>query len=168
MIDVASNEIVARGLSMPHSPRWYRDRLWVLNSGTGEFGSIDLASGKFEPLAFCPGYLRGMSFVGKYAIVSLSKPRHDTFHGLPLDERLAQHGAEPQCGLQVIDLETGTVAQWLRLNGELVTELYDTAVLPGTRQPMAVGFQTNEIERLVVIDNASEDQPPDRLAGMSD
>lgn len=157
VVDVASNEIVAGGLSMPHSPRWYRDRLWVLNSGTGEFGSIDLDSGKFEPLAFCPGYLRGMSFVDKYAVVSLSKPRHDTFHGLPLDDELAKHGAEPQCGLQVIDLETGTVAHWLRLNGELVTELYDTAVLPGTRQPMAVGFQTNEIERLVVIDNADPD-----------
>ena len=152
VIDVQSNEIIARGLSMPHSPRWYRDRLWVLNSGLGELGSIDLDTGKFEPIAFCPGYLRGMTFVGKYAIVSLSKPRHDSFHGLELDDRLQQRGAEPQCGLQVIDLETGTIAHWLRLNGELVTELYDTVVLPGVRQPMAVGFQTNEIERLVLIE----------------
>lgn len=51
VIDVASNETVAHGLSMPHSPRWYRDRLWVHNSGTGEFGTIDLDSGKFQPVA---------------------------------------------------------------------------------------------------------------------
>ena len=38
VIDVESNEVVCRGLSMPHSPRWYRDRLWVLNSGHGQFG----------------------------------------------------------------------------------------------------------------------------------
>jgi uncharacterized protein (TIGR03032 family) len=152
VIDVASNEIVASGLSMPHSPRWYRSQLWVHNSGTGEFGTIDLDTGTFQAVAFCPGYLRGLSFVGKYAVVTLSKPRHSSFHGLPLDEQLEKRKAEPQCGLQIIDLTTGTIAHWLRLDGTLVTELYDSVVLPGVRQPMAVGFQSNEIERLMLID----------------
>ena len=152
VVDVASNEIVARGLSMPHSPRWYRDRLWLVNSGTGEFGSVDLVTGKFEPVAFCPGYLRGLAFIGDYAVVTLSKPRHVTFHGLALDDRLHERGAEPQCGLQVIDVRSGTVAHWLRLDGTLVTELYDAVILPGVRQPMALGFKTNEIERLLLVD----------------
>lgn len=156
VVDVASSEIVARGLSMPHSPRWYRGRLWLLNSGTGEFGSVDLASGKFEPIAFCPGYLRGLAFLGDFAIVTLSKPRHATFHGLPLDERLHERGAEPQCGLQVIDMRNGTIAHWLRLDGTLVTELYDAIVLPNVRQPMAIGFKTNEIERLLLVDEAGQ------------
>jgi uncharacterized protein (TIGR03032 family) len=151
VIDVAANEIVARGLSMPHSPRWYRNRLWLLNSGTGEFGHLDVSTGRFEPIAFCPGYLRGLGFVGDYAVVTLSKPRHVTFLGLPLDYRLKQRGAEPQCGLQVIDLRTGTIAHWLRLDGSLVTELYDVVVLPAVRQPMALGFKTNEIERLLLV-----------------
>lgn len=137
---------------MPHSPRWYRNQLWVHNSGTGEFGTIDLNTRKFQPVAFCPGYLRGLAFVGDYAVVTLSKPRHSSFHGLSLDEQLEQRKAEPQCGLQIIDLNTGTIAHWLRLDGTLVTELYDSVVLPGIRQPMAVGFQTNEIERLMLID----------------
>ena len=33
LIDVDSNEIIARGLSMPHSPRWYRNKLWLLGIG---------------------------------------------------------------------------------------------------------------------------------------
>lgn len=156
VLDVPSGEVVASGLSMPHSPRWYRDRLWVLNSGTGEFGHIDLPSGKFQAVAFCPGYLRGLSFAGDYAVVTLSKPRHVTFHGLPLDDRLQQRGAEPQCGLQIIDLRSGTIAHWLRIDGTLVTELYDSVVLPGVRQPMAVGFKTNEIERLLLVDEVGE------------
>ena len=41
VIDVASGEIVASGLSMPHSPRLYDGKLWLLNSGTGEFGTVD-------------------------------------------------------------------------------------------------------------------------------
>ena len=153
VLDVASGEAVCTGLSMPHAPRWYRDRLWVLNSGTGEFGHVDLASGRFEPIAFCPGYLRGLSFHGDYAIATLSKPRHLTFQGLPLNDRLGQKGAEPQCGLQIIDLRSGSISEWLRLDGTLVTELYDSVVLPGVRQPMAVGFKTTEIERLMLIED---------------
>lgn len=151
VVDVTSGEIVCRGLSMPHSPRWYQGRLWVLNSGTGELGHIDLPSARFEPVAFCSGYLRGLAFCGPYAVVTLSKPRHVSFSGLELDERLPQRGAEPQCGLQVIDLRSGVIAHWLRLDGTLVTELYDVVLLPGARQPMAVGFQTNEIERLLLV-----------------
>lgn len=152
VVDVATSEIVARGLSMPHSPRWYRDRLWLVNSGTGEFGHIEMDSGRFESIAFCPGYLRGLAFVGDYAIITLSKPRHSTFHGLALDDQLATRGAEPQCGLQVIDVRTGTIVHWMRVDGPLVTELYDAVVLPGVRQPMALGFKTNEIERLILVD----------------
>ncbi len=152
VIDVASGEAVCTGLSMPHSPRWYRNQLWVLNSGSGEFGQVDLATGRFQPIAFCPGYLRGLSFHGDYAIATLSKPRHLTFQGLPLQDRLNQKGAEPQCGLQIIDLRTGSISEWLRLDGTLVTELYDSVVLPEVRQPMAVGFKTTEIERLMLIE----------------
>ena len=153
IIDVDSNEIIARGLSMP---RWYRGQLWLHNSGTGEFGTVDLYTGKFQSVAFCPGYLRGLTFAGDYAVVTLSKPRHSSFQGLSLDALLEQRKAAPQCGLQIIDLNTGAIAHWLRLDGTLVTELYDSAVLPGVRQPMAIGFQTKEIERLMLIDQEGE------------
>ena len=53
VIDCQSNEIIARGLSMPHSPRIHNGNLLLLNSGTGHFGRLDSAKGKFEPLAFC-------------------------------------------------------------------------------------------------------------------
>ncbi|MGO4843683.1 DUF4915 domain-containing protein, partial [Rhizobiaceae sp. 2RAB30] len=61
VIDVASNEIVAEGFSMPHSPRLYDGRLWLLNSGAGEFGFVDPADGSFTPVCFCPGYARGLA-----------------------------------------------------------------------------------------------------------
>ncbi|MEG4576841.1 DUF4915 domain-containing protein [Microcoleus sp. N3A4] len=41
VIDIESNDIIVRGLSMPHSPRWYRDKLWLLNLGRGELGYVD-------------------------------------------------------------------------------------------------------------------------------
>jgi uncharacterized protein (TIGR03032 family) len=151
VIDVRSNEIVCRGLSMPHSPRVYRDKLYLHNSGTGYFGFVDRAAGKFEPIAFCPGYLRGLAFVGDFAIVGLSKPRDKTFTGLQLDDELKKRSSDPQCGLQVIDLKSGDVPQWVRVEG-VVSELYDVAVLPGVRRPMALGFKTDEIHRTFSVD----------------
>jgi hypothetical protein len=51
VLEVPSGRVIASGLSMPHSPRFHNGRLWVLNSGTGEFGSIDLESGAFQSLS---------------------------------------------------------------------------------------------------------------------
>ncbi|MEO5364115.1 MAG: TIGR03032 family protein [Magnetococcus sp. DMHC-8] len=158
VIDIASNEIVLRGLSMPHSPRWHDGRLWLLNSGTGEFGYVDLAAGRFEPVCFCPGYLRGLSLHGHFAMVGLSKPRHNkTFSGLPLDEMLRARHTEPRCGIHIIDLRTGDAPHWLRIDG-LVEELYDVVALPGVRRPMALGFKTDEIRRVLSIESEDAEE----------
>jgi uncharacterized protein (TIGR03032 family) len=151
VIDVQTQRIVASGLSMPHSPRVYQARLWLLESGTGFFGFVDTDQGRFRPLAFCPGYLRGLAFTGNHAVVGLSRPRHDkTFGGLALDENLRSRQADARCGLHVLDLRTGDAVQWVRVEG-LVSELYDVAVLPGVVRPMALGFRTDEIQRLLTV-----------------
>ena len=150
LLEVPDGRTVLAGLSMPHSPRVYRGRLWLLNSGTGFLGSAE-PGGEFRPLTFCPGYLRGLAFTGDYPVAGLSRPRGDTaFAGLELQEQLAARSAEPRCGLLVIDLRTDEVAHWLRFDG-LVTELYDVAVLPGVARPMALGFKTGEIERRIAV-----------------
>jgi uncharacterized protein (TIGR03032 family) len=151
VLEVPGGRVVAEGLSMPHSPRLYRGRLWLLNSGTGWLGSVTPAGGAFEPLAFCPGYLRGLAFAGDYAVVGLSRPRRDkTFGGLGLEAELARRGAEARCGLHVIDLRSGDTAHWLRLEG-VVQELYDVAVLPGVSRPLALGFKSDEIRRTLAV-----------------
>jgi uncharacterized protein (TIGR03032 family) len=153
VINADSGEIVVRGLSMPHSPRWHRSRLWLLESGTGEFGYVDSQAGRFVPVAFCPGFMRGLAFHGDFALVGLSKPREDrTFSGLPLDAALRARGASPRCGVHVVDLRTGDVVHWLQIDG-LVSELYDVVVLPGIRRPMALGFKSDEIRRVISIES---------------
>jgi uncharacterized protein (TIGR03032 family) len=147
--DVAS-EIAVDGLSMPHSPRWHRDQLWLHTSGTGEFGYVDLNRGRFEPVAFCPGYLRGLALCDGFAVVGLSKPRDKAFAGLVLDEELRRRDGDARCGLGVIDLASGDLVHWLWIEG-VVTELYDVAVLPGVRRPTALGFKTDEIRRTIAV-----------------
>ena len=85
-------------------------------------------------------------------MIGLSRPRHDqrTFAGLALDAALAARGTAPRCGLLVVDLRTGDTVHWLRLEG-VVEELYDVAVLPGARRPMALGLVSDEIRRLLTV-----------------
>ncbi|WP_394808239.1 TIGR03032 family protein [Nitrosomonas sp.] len=146
VIHIPSNEIIATGLSMPHSPRWYQGKLWLLNSGTGEFGYLD--RDKFVPVTFCPGFVRGLAFWKNYALVGLSKIRSKAFSGLSVENRLADKNMTAQCGLGVIDLNTGNELHALHIGG-VVEELFDVVVLPNVRQPRAVGFQDDDIERLI-------------------
>ena len=151
VIDIERNEIIATGLSMPHSPRWYRQKLWLLNSGTGEFGYID--KGQFVPLTFCPGFMRGLAFSGDYAVVGLSKLRSSSFTGLILEKRLEAQGNTDHCGLMVIDLTTGKIVHWLHI-GQTIEELFDVVILPNVRQPEALGLQGDELQRFVTFPNS--------------
>lgn len=151
VVDVNSGEIVAAGLSMPHSPRLHDGRLWLVNSGTGEFGWIDLASGRFESVAFCPGYARGLAFLGGRAVIGLSRPRNVTFEGLMLQERLEAKSADARCGVITVDLASGLTTDWLRF-ADPVIELYDVAALPGVMQAEAIGFLGDAIREHVTVE----------------
>lgn len=131
IMDVPSSEPVITGLSMPHSPRWYRDKLWVLESGEGSIGVCDLDTGKVETVAKLPGFTRGLSFLGPLAFIGLSEVRESaTFGGLPLTGRLE----ERQCGVWVVNIETGQTIAFLRFE-DLVQEIFAVHALPGVRFP---------------------------------
>ncbi len=151
IIDVASGEIMANDLSMPHAPRWHNGKVWFLNAGSGELGFTDPSDGRFVAVTFCPGFLRGLHFIGDFAIATMSLPRGNrTFEGLPLEEKMEASGAAPRCGIAVIDLKTGDMVHWLRIEG-IVTELFDAVLLPGVKRPAAVGFRSDEIRRVLSV-----------------
>jgi len=149
LIHIPTGEITAAGLAMPHSPRWHNGKIYLLNSGTGELGSVD--DGRFVPLCALPGFTRGLAFAGNSAIVGLSKLRSPQFTGLPLEHRLAAEGiAGGCCGLRIIDLTTGEILHSLDLP-EPIDELFDLELLPGVRQPRALGLQAEDIDCLVKL-----------------
>jgi uncharacterized protein (TIGR03032 family) len=144
VMDVPSNEIVAAGLSMPHSPRLHAGKLWLHQSGTGEFGHIDIGSGRFEPIATFPGLPRGLAFVDKWAVIGLSKPRSESgFDGLPLGDRLDREGIEARCAIVVLDLDTGRTEHYVDI-GPDVNEIYDVSVFQGITHPRLVDPNSEE------------------------
>lgn len=149
VLHIPTNQTAATGLTMPHSPRWHLEKLWLLNSGTGELGWID--NQRFVPLCFLPGFARGLAFVGGYAVAGLSKLRSPQFTGLPLEQKLNTLGLPGGCcGLRVIDLQSGTVVHSLDLP-EPIDELFDVVALPGARQPRALGLQGEDIHCMVKL-----------------
>jgi uncharacterized protein (TIGR03032 family) len=131
LIDVESGETVLRGLSMPHSPRWFEDRLWVLESGKGTLSVADLDAGTVETVAELPGFTRGLLFAGGLAFVGLSQVRETaTFGGLPLMERLD----ERLCGVWAVNPQSGQIVGFLRFE-ELVQEVFDVGLIVGARYP---------------------------------
>jgi uncharacterized protein (TIGR03032 family) len=150
IVEVETGRIVTDQLSMPHSPRVANGKLYALDSGRGQLIGIDPQTGAKRDIAFCPGFLRGLAIHGDFAVVTASKPRDGSFKELELERELTRRDGEPWCGVFVINLRTGDLAEWIRLEGE-IAELFDVAVLPGRTCPMSLGLDTVEIQATVTV-----------------
>jgi uncharacterized protein (TIGR03032 family) len=150
ILDVPRGEVVADGFRMPHSPRLHDGRLFALDSGRGRLVEVDLKTGALQEIAFCPGFLRGLAIHNNYAIIGSSKPRHKLFGGLPLQDELDKRKEEPWCGIFVVDLRTGAIAEWLRFN-TVIVEMFDVVALPNVRCPHTISIESKEIVDLVTF-----------------
>ena len=149
VMDVPAGEVIARGLCMPHSPRWRGGRLWVLESGTGRLLTVE-PGGRRESVAGVPGFARGLAPAGRYAFVGLSKIRPTSaMAGVPLADRRD----ELKCGVAVIDVNRGRVEGLLEFQ-TAVEETFDVQLLPGVRFPEVVGFQKEDVCHTFVVPSA--------------
>lgn len=149
VIDVQTGDTLCAGLSMPHSPRVWDGKLWLHQSGLGEFGFIDLNTGKFEAICKFPGFVRGLSFHDRYAVVGVSLPRANSgFEDLQISDQMAKNGVTPECAIYVIDMAAGKVVHQVKI-GPNVDEIYDVAFLPGVRNPKFVRHQSDEIKYFI-------------------
>lgn len=148
LVDVASGDVVCEGLSMPHSPRAHGSDIYLLDSGRGQLIKVDPASGNRTDIAFCPGFLRGMAIINGHALVTISKPRNRSFSGLALGEELEKRDSDPWCGVLIVNLASGDIVEWLRIEGH-ITELFDVVAMPGVRCPMSLGPGTIEIRNMI-------------------
>jgi uncharacterized protein (TIGR03032 family) len=134
IVDIEADRIVVDGLSMPHSPRWYQDQLWVLESGKGALCRIDLDSGQVDTIATLPGFTRGLAFIGKYALIGLSQVRETVFKNLPVTETKQERNA----GVWIVDTTTGETVGILKFDG-VVSEVFDVSVIPNSKTATVIG-----------------------------
>ena len=147
LMDIESNEILLRGLSMPHSPRWYQGKLWILESGEGSLAAVDLDRRTWRTIAQVPGFTRGIDFVGPLAFIGLSQVRESAvFSGIPLVKRLR----ERTCGVWVVNIETGKTVGFLRFESG-VQEIFAVQVLRGMRFPELMEWNDQRLAHSYVL-----------------
>jgi uncharacterized protein (TIGR03032 family) len=156
LLDVLSGDILVDRLSMPHSPRWYQGKLWLLESGTGSFGVVDLQRGRYEPIVELPGFTRGIDFLGPIAFIGLSQVRESaTFSGIPLTERLQDR----TCGVWAVNIVTGQIIGWVKFE-DAVQEIFAVSALPGSLWPDLVNHDADLLAGSFVLpDDSLRDVP---------
>lgn len=161
LLDVASGEPVAAGLAMPHSPRLFGDRLYVLLSATGVLAAVDRASGAVTDVCAVGGFARGLARRGDYLFVGLSKiRRRSTFAGLPVS---ADAG---RAGIVIVHEPSGRIAGRILFEAS-VEEVYDVQVLPEVARPGVVGPDQHVLARAIPVADGgfwALDAPPDGAA----
>lgn len=157
LLDVPSGEVICRGLSMPHSPRWHGGRLWVLESGSGGIGWVEPATGRYREIAVLPGFTRGLDFCGALAFIGLSQVRESAiFSGIAIAERPLE---ERCCGIWVVDVSTGQTVALLKFS-EAVQEIFSVQVLPGVRFPDLINDHSALLADSFILPTESLDWVP--------
>ncbi len=161
LMDVRSNTILLRGLSMPHSPRQHGGQLWLLESGWGTLATVDVANRTLHTLASLPGFTRGLDFAGPLAFVGISQVRETAvFDDLPLLEQQN----ERLCGVWVVNVSNGETVAFLRFE-EGVQEIFAVQVLPNRRFPELLEFDDPLVRSSYVIPDEALTDVPAALRG---
>lgn len=146
ILHVPSNEIVASGLAMPHSPRIYNGKLYVLLSAAEALICIDPQTGKYETVAKIPGFVRGMDLIGEHLFIATSKLRKNssTFKDLKIADKA------DVASVIVIHLPTGAKMGALTYTAT-VDEIYDVKILPNCQRPNILNTYTDMHHQALVI-----------------
>lgn len=163
LLEVDSGETLLSGLSMPHSPRFYAGKMWLLESGYGTLSVADLKTGNTEVVTKMPGFTRGIDFYGNLAFIGLSQVRESaTFSGIPLVEELSE--GERTCGVYAVDIRSGQIVAFLRFEG-IVQEIFAVTVLPGIVHPDLINEPGETLDSSFVLpDEALRDVPKELRA----
>ena len=146
VIDVQTDEIVLRGLAMPHSPRLYQGKLFLLLSATGELVCADLETGKYDVVAKMNGFVRGMCLYGDYLFVGMSRLRKTStaFSNLPISK------GSVQSGITIVHLPSGSVMGQLVYKSSC-EEIYDVQILAGVKRPGILGLNPRRGPRGILV-----------------
>ena len=127
-----TREVVARGLTRPHSARLVDGVIWVDNSGYGEVGRID--GDGFRAVTRLRGWTRGLCRLDRIIFVGTSRV-------LPRFRHYAPGVTEAECGIHAIDAVTGEVRAslvWPQGNQIFAVDWID-ARQPAPTLPFEVG-----------------------------
>lgn len=125
VFDMTENKTILDGLCMPHSPRFYKDSIFVCNSGKGEL--IKHTNGQTKK-AKLGSFLRGIDFHEGYIFVGVSKIRETSKN---IDWQEINNN---KCCLYILDVDTLEIISSIDFNeiqkNIQLREIIDITILP--------------------------------------
>lgn len=149
LYDIEEDRFLAQNLPMPHSPRLYKNELYVLLSATEELVKVDRITGELESVAKIDGFIRGLSFFENYAFIGVSKLRKShTFGDLPIARK------KLYAGVIVVDLETKEKVAEIFYEDKL-EEIYDVHFISNALRVNIINNQMIQTNPAVITPNFS-------------
>ena len=130
IMDIETEKVLVDGLTMPHSPKLFDDKIYFLQSGTGQIMYYDLNTKETKQVAVLKTFLRGLEIVGDYLFVgaSMLREKSTSFGQLPISND------ETFCGLYIFNRHTGKQMGGLSYTDK-VKEIFSVKVLQNTMMP---------------------------------
>jgi uncharacterized protein (TIGR03032 family) len=135
---------------MPHSPRLYRGRLYLLSSAQESLLEVNTDNGEISKLATMNGFIRGLSFKQDYAFIGVSKLRKSHTFG-----DLAMANRPIKAGVVVINLKTRQQVGEI-VYGDELEEIYDVQVLDGKRRPNILNLPMSDRYRALLTPQGAQ------------
>ncbi|MFT4826911.1 MAG: hypothetical protein ACI9GO_000905 [Bacteroidia bacterium] len=145
LMDIPTNKILLDNLSMPHSPRLYNDRLFLLESAKGELVEIDRNTMEKRTVVKLNGLVRGLSIVNDLAFIGISKVREKSSTFSKLDDSVKAQYAS----IHIVDINHGAILGQLTFQGD-IQEIYDIRLLDGVRNVGLFGLYDDRYSSAVI------------------
>ncbi len=144
LMNVPEGKVILDKLPMPHSPRIYNNKLYMLLSAAGELIEVNPEKGTYETLVKIGSFARGMAKFGDYLFIGTSKLRHNTsaFKDLPIAKTSV-------AGIKIIYLPYKNIIGAIEYQTS-VEEIYDVQVLPGINRPNIINHN-QDVHKLGLV-----------------
>lgn len=163
LMDIKTNEILVDGLSMPHSPRWHNEKLYVLESGKGAISQYDFDKKELVEISRVPGFTRGLDIIGNLAFIGVSKVRESaTFSGLEITKL-----PKRVSGVWIVDLTNGKIVSFVEFTSGL-DEVFAITVLPHKKMEMLdFSSEQSKINYMIAPEDIEEVKMPETKIEMA-
>lgn len=145
LMDIQKNEILFDNLSMPHSPRLYHDKLYLLESAKGELVEIDPETRQKKTIIKLNGLVRGLTIVNDLAFIGISKVREKSSTFSKLSDSVKAEYAS----INIVDINHGALLANLTFKGD-IQEIYDIRLLENINNVGIFGLYDERYKSAVI------------------
>lgn len=147
LMDIETEEVLCSGLYMPHSPVYKDEKIYFLQSGTGQVMELTLKNRSLRVVAEMNSFVRGLEVIGDYLVVGTSvlREKSTSFGQLPISEQ------ETYCGIYILDRHSGENLGGLSYT-DVVKEIFSVKVLFETMRPGLLTERDEYFNRSIMAD----------------